>query len=280
MDHTTCRMFVSGLLAFACLFAGAARAATGNELVLGVFPFLSGRQIAEQFTPLKEHVSRVMGRPVVLQSASDYESFIKRTAGGEYDIIIDAPHLARLAQKRDGYHLLAQSGYKVEFLVVTRKDSPIQSLADLRGRAVAIGARLSLTHMFLGKELLKNGLVLGKDVQHLDTATFSNVLQAVIRGDAAVGALTALVWNGAPAEARSELREILRQKNMGPGHIALAHPRLGAATERKLKEALLGFKDTPEGKIYFEKTKLIDFRPVDDAALRVLDPYVEMLLKP
>lgn len=260
------------------LFGLLSPAAAADELVLGIFPFLSTRQMVEQFNPLKEHVSQALGRPVALRSAPDYKSFIERTRVGEYDFIVDAPHLARLAQKRDGYHPLAQSGYKVEFLLVARKDSSVQTLADLRGRAVAIGARLSLTHMLLGKELLKSGLVLDKDVQYLDTATFSNVLQAVIRGDAAVGALTALVWNGAPAQARSELREILRQKDIGPGLVVVAHPRLGAATERKLQAALYGFKDTPEGKAYFEKTKQIDFRPVDEASLRVVDPYAEMLM--
>lgn len=274
------RHLAAGLIALLCLLTGTARAAPAGDLVMGVFPFLSSRQMLEQFTPLKDHLAQALGRPVELQSAPDYKTFIERTSSGDYDLIIDAPHLARLAQKRDGYRLLAQSGYKVEFLVVTRKDSTIQSLADLRGRAVAIGARQSLTHMLLGHELMKSGLVLGKDVLYLDTATFSNVLQAVIRGDAAVGALTALVWNGAPAEARNELRELFRQKDIGPGLVLLAHPRLDDATLRKAKDALFSFKDTPPGKAYFEKTKQIDFRPVDDATLRVMDPYAEMLVKP
>jgi phosphonate transport system substrate-binding protein len=269
-------------IACACLvlFSQLARAAPEDELVIGVFPFLSTRQMVEQFNPLKEHVSRALGRQVALRSAPDYKNFIERTRSGEYDIIVDAPHLARLAQKRDGYHPLAQSGYKLELLIVVRKDSPIQALTDLRGRAVAIGARMSLSYLFLGKELRKSGLVLDKDVLYLDTATFSNVLQAVIGGDAAAGALTALVWNGAPAEARAELREILRQKDMGPGLIVLAHSRLGEATERKLQAALYNYKDTPEGKSYFQKTRQIDFRPVDDAALRMVDPYTDMLMQP
>ncbi len=255
-------------------------AAAADELVLGIFPFLSTRQMADQFSPLKDYLSRAVGQPVTLRSAPDYKSFIERTASGEYDLIIDAPHLARVAQKRDGYQLLAQSGYKVEFMVVTRKDSPVQTLADLRGRAVAIGARLSLTHILLGKELLKSGLVLDRDVQHLDTATFSNVLHAVIRRDAAVGALTALVWNGAPPEARNELRAILHQKDLGPGLVVLGHPRLGTAMQRTLQTAFYTFKDTAEGQAYFQKTKQIDFRPVEDANLRAMDAYTELLVKP
>lgn len=278
------RMIVQIAARIACiclpLFYALPSAVAADELVLGIFPFLSARQMADQFNPLKDHLSRAVGQPVTLQSAPDYKNFIERTASGEYDIIIDAPHLARLAQKRDGYLPLAQSGYKVEFMVVARKDSPIHALADLRGQAVAIGARLSLTHILLGKELLKSGLVLDRDVRYLDTATFSNVLQAVNRGDAAVGALTALVWNGSPPEARSELREILRQKDLGPGLIVLGHPRIGAETQRKLQMALYAFKDTPEGQAYFQKTKQIDFRPVDEADLRVTDPYIELLVKP
>lgn len=75
------------------------------------------------------------------------------------------------------------------------------------------------------------------------------------------------------------LREILRQKDLGPGLIVLAHPRLEAAMQSKLQTALYSFKDTPAGQAYFQKSKQIDFRPVDEADLRVMDPYAELLVK-
>lgn len=252
--------------------------AAGNELVFGVFPYLSPRQMVEQYNPLKEYLARTLARPLDMRSAPDYKDFIERTRTGEYDFIFDAPHLARLAQKRDGYQPLAQTGYQIVIVAVARKDSPIQSLADLRGRSVSIGARLSMTHQITREELRKVGLALEKDVKYLETAYFSNVLQSVIRGDADAGATGTLLWDGAPAEERQELKIIFRQKDPVPGFIVAAHPRIGQATMRKLQQALYDFRNTPEGKMFFQKTHQIDFRPVDEATMASLDPYTQMLM--
>jgi phosphonate transport system substrate-binding protein len=254
--------------------------AADNELVFGVFPYLSPRQMVDQFNPLREYLARELGRPVALRSAPDYKAYAERTAKGEYDFMFDAPQLARLAQTRDHYQPLAQTGYKIVIMAVTRKDSPVKTLADLRGGAISIGARMSITHQIMRRELLKVGLELDKDVKYLDTAYFSNVLQSVIRGDAVAGATGTLLWDSAPAEERAQLREIFRQKDTVPGFILVGHARLGEAMLGRLKKALYRFKDTPEGKAYFQKNHQIDFRPVDEMTMRSLDPFTEVLLQP
>lgn len=268
----------------ACLFVSffllSSALAEEKSLVFGVFPYLTPRQMVDQFAPLKEHIARELGHPVTLSTAQDYKNFIERTSAAEYDFIFDAPHLARLAQKRDAYHPLAKTGYNIVIVALTRKDSSVRTLADLRGREISIGARMSMAHQIIREELQKNGLVLGKDVHYLDTAYFTNVLQSVIRGDAAAGATGTLFWDTAPAEEKNELREIFRQKDPQPGFIVLAHPKIGEAMMRKLQKALYTFKDTPEGKAYFLKTHQIDFRPVDETTMRSLEPYTRMLVQP
>jgi phosphonate transport system substrate-binding protein len=231
--------------------------------------------MVEQFNPLHDYLEKALGRPIELRSGKDYNSFIEGTGRGDYDFIFDAPQLARLAQKREGYRPLAQTGYRIQIIAVTRKDSAVKSLQDLRGQSVSIGARMSMTHQIMRDELRKLGLELDRDVKYLDTAYFSNVLQSVIRGDAIAGATGTSLWNGAPAEERAQLREFFRSKEV-PGFIVVGHPRLGNETLNKLQRALHAFHDAPEGKAYFDKTKLTDFRPVDEATMKSLDPYTEI----
>lgn len=251
------------------------QAAGDSALVFGVFPYLSPRLMVEQFNPLKDYLERTLGRPIELRSAKDYSSFIEGTGRGDYDFIFNAPQLARLAQKREGYRPLAQTGYRIQIIAVTRKDSKVQVLQDLRGQSISIGARMSMTHQIMRDELRKVGMELDRDVKYLDTAYFSNVLQSVIRGDAIAGATGTSLWDGAPAEDRAQLREFFRSKEV-PGFILVGHPRLGNETLAKLQKALQAFKDAPEGKVYFDKTKLTDFRPVDEATMKSLDPYTEI----
>jgi phosphonate transport system substrate-binding protein len=246
-----------------------------STLIFGVFPYLSPRLMNEQFNPLKEYLEKTLGRPIELRSAKDYSSFIEGTGRGDYDFIFNAPQLARLAQKREGLRPLAQTGYRIQIVAVTRKDSTVKSLKDLRGHSISIGARMSLTHQIMRDELRKAGLELDHDVKYLDTAYFSNVLQSVIRGDAIAGATGSSLLDSAPAEEREQMREFFRSKEV-PGFIFVGHPRLGKETLAKLQKALYTFSDTPEGKVYFDKTKLSDFRPVDEATMKSLDPYTEV----
>lgn len=253
------------------LFSPFAEAGKG-ELVFGVYPYLSPNQIVEQFTPLSNHLSEVLGQAVTLRSAPNFEQFIERTRAGEYDIIFTAPHMGRLAEKRNNYRPLAQTGYPIVIVALTMKDSPIKSLGNLRGHTIAVGAKMSMTYQIINQALGKSGLELGKNVNFVDTAGFSNVLEAILRGEADAGATGTLLWDGAPAGQRAQLREIFRSQAV-PGFLLLGHPRNGKATLDKLQHALYDFDKTPAGKAYFSKTRQIDFRPLNAATMKRIDPY-------
>ncbi|MBA3033641.1 MAG: phosphate/phosphite/phosphonate ABC transporter substrate-binding protein [Gammaproteobacteria bacterium] len=274
------QLFMRLLLgALAVLLFSPLAAANHGELVFGVYPYLSPSQTVEQFAPLKTHLSKVLGRPVSLRSAPDFSKFVERTRAGEYDIIFTAPHMGRIAEKRDGYHPLAQTGYPIVVVVVTKNNSPVESLGALHNRSLAVGTQLSMTYQIMNQALGKTGLELGKNVQFIDTATFSNVLTAVLRGEADAGATGTLLWDSAPAAQRSQLREIYRSPPV-PGFLLLGHPRLGAETLKQLQHALFGFAETPHGHTYFAKTQQIDFRPLDAATMKHIDPFVAVFEKP
>jgi phosphonate transport system substrate-binding protein len=64
-----------------------------------------------------------------------------------------------------------------------------------------------------------------------------------------------------------------------PGFLVMAHPRLGEAGIRRLQQALPAFGSTSAGVAYFRQTHQIDFRPLDDAAMKRIDPYVADLTR-
>jgi len=248
-----------------------------NELVFGIYPLLSPSQTVERFAPLKEHLDKALGVPVALRSAPDFAKFIDRTHTGEYDIIFTAPHMGRLAEKRDGYRPIAKTG-DVTVVALARKDGPVQALADLKGRSLAVGSRLSMSYQIANHALGRFGLAIERDVVFVDPASFSNVIEAVIRGEADAGATINQLWEATTPEQRENLREIHRAEPT-PGFLILAHSRLAPETLSKLKLALLDFKNTDAGKTYFRKTQQVDFRPLDAATMKRIDPYTAVFDK-
>lgn len=272
------RLLLTALLALATTTIAKAEPAS-HELVFGIYPFLSSGQIADRYAPLRDHLAKQLNRPVSLRSAPDFEAFIERTRQGEYDIIFTAPHMGRLAEKRDGYRALAQTGYSIVIVALTRKDGPINKITDLKGRSLAVGARLSMSYQMVDRELEKHGLSIGRDVRFVNTSNFSNVLESLVRKEADAGATGTLLWDSASQEKHLVLREIWRSQSI-PGFLLLGHSRLGNATLKTLEHALFEFSQTPPGKTYFEATQQIDFRPIDAATLKRIDPYTAVFHKP
>jgi len=247
-------------------------------MVFGVYPLLSPSQTVKQFAPLAEYLEKVIGIPVSLRSAPDFAKFIDRTRAGEYDIIFTAPHMGRLAEKRDGYRHIAQTG-KVTVVVLARKGGPVGTLADLKGRTLAVGARLSMSYQIVNHALGEHGLAIERDVKFIDPASFSNVIEAIMRGEADAGATISQLWDNASPEQRENLREIHRAEPT-PGFLILVHSRLAPEISLRLKQALFGFYATPDGRSYFEKTRQVEFSPTDASTLKRIDPYTAVFSKP
>lgn len=249
-----------------------------NEpLTFGVYPYLSPTQVVDQYALLRDYLGKKLGRPVNMVSAPDFPSFIERTRKGEYDLIFTAPHMGRVAEKRDGWQRVAQTGYQMEIVVLARADSAIQRLEDLRGKSIAIGARNSMTYQIVNEALGKKKLLLERDIKVLETPSFSNVMHALVRAEADAGATSKRLWMMAPDEQRNAAREIY-DAQPSPGFFVMAHPRLGKSID-VLQKALYSFRDMPEGAAFFEKTKQVDFRPIDDAVMQRIDPYTAILLQ-
>lgn len=272
-----------GLLYNACICffllcgGGLVWAGYDDALVLGVYPYLSPSQIARQFKPLSEYLAERLERRVELRSAPDFPGFIERTRAGEYDLIFTAPHMGRLAEKRDGYRPLAQTAYRIVVALVCRKEAPLRDIADLRGRSVAIGARLSMTYQMVEHALGAQGLSLSDgSVKPVITASFSNVMEATLRGEADVGAIPTAVLANVPDEQRAAVRELMRT-DAAPGGLLMAHPRMDAATFERLRQALLEIGRHPQGRRFLDASRLIDFLPLDAATMQRIDPFTAAL---
>jgi phosphonate transport system substrate-binding protein len=252
--------------------------ATDNkELIFGVFPYLQPSQLVNNFDPLKVHLEKSLGRPIEIRTAPDFAQFVERTHNGEYDIIFTGPHMGRLAEKRDHFRPLGQTGIPIITVALARNDSAVKSLKDLRDRNFAAGSKMAMHYHNINYELGKNGLKLGKSVNFINTASFSNVIEAVLRGEVDAGAVGSVLWDNANAEQRAQLHEIYRSHPL-PGFLLLGHTRNNKATLKKIQKALFDFSGTPAGKIYFAQTGHIDFRPIDEKTMKRMDPFTGALI--
>jgi phosphonate transport system substrate-binding protein len=259
-----------------------AQAQQSGPLILGVFPYLSPSQMIEQLDPLRRYIEHTLGKPVSMQSAPDFLSFVARTAKGDYDLVLTAPHMGRLAQQRDGWQLVAMSGQQTATVILVRKDSGITRLEELRGKRMAVGSSRSVTYLLAEEALLKKGVKPGRDLDVIETATFSNVVQSVFKGEVAAGATPTLLWDKwihVNAEQHGQMREIFRAPPPNPNSfLVMCPPKTEPAVIERLREALLTFKNTDAGREFLQKSQFESFLPPDEKAMTRNDAFVHVLL--
>jgi phosphonate transport system substrate-binding protein len=256
-----------------------AMASEKTPLTLGVFPYVTPVQLTQFHTPLKDYLAKSLERPVTLVTAPDFDSFIERTREGQYDIIITAPHLGRLAETRDGYKRLAQTRHVVQGIFLTRKDSNIYKIEDLRGKNVMIAQRVSLIYQMSERLLREKGLVPGESVTIIETRTHNNAMQAPLRGEADASVTGTLLWRVLGEEQKDQMR-VIGTTEEAPGFMLMANSRLSNQDIAKIKNLLLDFRQVPGSEAYFSATGYERFDPIDDKVMKKLDPYTRGLTSP
>lgn len=270
-------LFSRGCLLFGLmLFSVQSPAAEVKPLEIGIFPYASARIVLTSRQPVRLYLEKALERPVQLSTAPDYKSFVERTQRGDYDVVITAPHFARLAQTEAGYVPLVGYTRELRGLVVVARNSSLHDLGELRGKPVAIPDRIAIVSM-MGLQLLRDrGLQPDIDVPLRPMLSHNNAVLSIQRGESAAAITEWTALKQMPDDLQNSVR-ILASTSRVPHVMYLGHPRLQQKYLEKIKSALLRFGDEPEGKAYLEAAGREAIRPIADADLRAMDPYVREL---
>lgn len=262
-------------LALLIMLGGIVHAAEA-PLTLGVFPYVSRGQLMEFHTPLKTYLEQQLQRPVDMVTAPNFVEFMTRTQNGDYDLVLTAPHLGRLAEVRDGYQRVAMTAHRVYGIFLARKDSGIRRLADLRGKTLMAAQPVSIVYQMGMETLRQHGLEPGRDVTVIGSLTHNNALYAPLRRESDASVTGLVLWNNAERDLRTGLREIGKTGGV-PGFMLMANKRMPPEQIRRIQDALFKFDKTKEGKAYFAVTEFQKFEKIDDKSMKQLDPYLRVL---
>jgi phosphonate transport system substrate-binding protein len=263
-----------GLLAAALCVAQRAQAQAALPLELGLLPNVSARLLLAQYQHLREYYQRVHGQPLQLSTAPNWSAFHQRTLALNYDLVVTAANLARLAQLDAGYTPLLSYAPRMKGLLVFAAARPIQSVAELRGQNLAFSNPQSLVAVRGMQWLAENGLQRDRDFKTVRTPADDSVGSVVIRGDAIAAMLSGGEFRAMPEAVRAPLQVLLTFAEV-PGFLVMASPKLGAAETRSIKERLLAFgAGSDEGKAFFASTGITALEEPAPGLMESLDAYV------
>lgn len=243
-------------------------AADDKVFHIGVAPHTSARVILEMYQPLRLHLEKALDQQVVIETAPDFTEFGRRALKQEYDIAITTGHQARIYQT-DGSYLPLMT-YKSEFKAVAlvAKSANIRRPADLLNSS-ALGLSPTSLVTLWGLRWLKSNDLGNLPVKYISAA--DSTAHQVLAGEAGVAFTSLANFQKLPAEQQQALA-ILAESEPMAGRIYMLNKR-HATRLRFFEQALLGFAESPEGKRYFEQSKLEGYRPLRPRELESMEPY-------
>jgi phosphonate transport system substrate-binding protein len=235
---------------------------------LGVAPHTSARVIVEMYQPLRLHLEKALAMPVEIITAPDFTEFARRALAQDYDLAITTGHQARLLETDAQYAPLLT--YQADFRAVAlvAGNSPIKTVAALRGSKVLGLSQTSLVTLWGQHWLKSNGLgSVGMDY----VSASDSVARLLLAGQASAGFTSLANYQQLAPAIQSQVRFLAISEPMA-GRVYALNKRMHAVHD-KIDSALWAFADSPEGKQYFEKFKLEGYRKLKPRELEKMEPY-------
>ena len=265
-------LFVVLLSFILTTLAPAAGASDRTALRVAVVPYLTTSVLLKLFEPIRAHLEGELKRPVELYTAPDIRTHVRRIQKPDFDAVITAAHMGRLAQLDAGYLPVAGFESPLKGIVTVHKDSPIRNLRELEGKTVAVNDRLVLVSIVTLQDLQRAGVRTG-DLRIVSSITQNSSLLSVARGDVDAAITAIFTLNQIPEAQRQDIRTIYTTDRL-PNVMFLANHRLPANERDAMRRALTGFGRTPAGEQFFSTSGYNGIAPLDDAYMKTIDIYI------
>lgn len=277
MHHFPLVLRLLTLLAVLCALPAAARE---PALHFGVFPRWNAQTMVRDFTPLARALEKQLGREVLIETDKDFDSFMRRVYAREFDLV----HLNQLqylqAHERAGYQAIAKlctaTTCTISALLVTRDDSGVSEVTQLRGKTVAFGDRNAMVSHLLARSLLRQAGLQDGDYKTVFTQNPPNALLAAYNGAAAAAGVGSPVFEQPEVIKHVDRQRIRVLAESTPiPHLPFAvRGDLDEALVARIRTALIAVAQQPGGLELLRHIGATRLVSADDAEYAVLRPYI------
>ena len=218
-------------------------------LKFGVVPLESPAVMSKKLSPLIDYLSKKLGKKMELKVALDFEGAMKDMGQNITQLCYMTPSTYVEANRKNNVKVLVKAlraGKPYHHsVIITRADSDITSIGDLRGRTFAFGDMKSTSSHIMPRSMLKDAGIDIEDLQYYNyLGHHDDVAKAVMKGDFdAGGVMEAIAYRFKDQGIR-----FLQLSDEIPEFNICYHPSVDERTLSLIKTALISLNvSTPEG---------------------------------
>ncbi len=246
---------------------------------LAVHPLHNPQKLSLVYQPLIEHLNKnIPEARFELEASSDYAAYEVKLRARAPALLLPNPWQSLQAMKA-GYQVIAMAGNAEDFrgLFIVRKDSPLQSVADLKGKAVAYPAPTALAACIMPQWFLhRNGIDVNRDIENRYVGSQESSILNAHSGAVAAAATWPPPWRAFqkdhPAEA-AQLRVIWETPHLMNNSV-MARDDFPPALRERVRALLLGLQNSAQGQTILDGMETGRFHAADDASYKPVRDFV------
>ncbi len=241
---------------------------TKAKIILAVHPYASPVELARQYAPLLEYLSKAVGKPVGLSVSQTYESHIARVGRDNVDFAMMGPSsYVTMSEQASVKKLLCcfevHGAPYFQGCVFVRNDNPATSLKDLAGKSFAAVSRNSTMSYFAPRYLFHQAGVVFPEAHLKILNGHNNVCLNVLSGDVNAGAVREKAYDRYKARGLKVIAMTPKIRE----HLFVATNKLDAEMATRIQNALLAIQSPEDVKRLLVpiKTNMTGLSSVADA---------------
>jgi ABC-type phosphate/phosphonate transport system substrate-binding protein len=262
--------------------AKAAESPASARLVLAISEGGSGNLTATdlvfRYEEFKRVVEKALGAPITVAAVRDIKTLRRLVPTGAYALAMSRPADVLAEAVRDhGYQVVVASKEPAHALFIVKKDSPIKTIADIKGKSIVVPDR----HAYMWR--IANAMMRDNKISMSDEQVRSMNDQAAIGwsmegGFYDVGVVASFSGVGRTWEKNGG-RVIARSREV-PNMPLIASPKISAAQVQRLRAALVSLESTESGTAILKKIGVAGFKEAPSQAFVDLTKWLGELETP
>jgi len=247
------------------------QAETRVVYTFGIVPQQSASKLARLWIPILKRISAETGFELNFKTAPSIPEFERRLADGEYDIAYMNPYHYTVFHDAPGYKAFAKQKDKmISGILITRKDSPIKTPAELKHKVLAFPAPAAFAASVLPRSYLKKA---GIDFTPKYVSSHDSVYLGVAAGLYPAGGGIKRTFNNIDKTLQDQLRILWETEKFTP-HAFAVHPRVEQEHIKVIAKVMFALEQDNQGKKLLSSINFKGIVPAKDSDwddVRMLD---------
>lgn len=245
-------------------------AVQSKVLIFGVHPLHNPATLYEVYGPLMSYLTaRLGGAKMRLEASRNYADFERKLAERHFQFALPNPYQTLLSL-RYGYRVFGKMGDDDEFrgIFLVRKDHPLASPRDLRGKSVSYPAPTALAATMMPQAYLQeHGLQVMRDVENRYVGSQESSILNVFYGKVDAGATWPPPWRKFQMDepAKAEQMMVQWQTDPLPNNGLVARDDVPEPLVEAVATLLTSLHESEEGRRLLQRMPLSRFEPANEA---------------